>query len=65
LFIVAAPGLAMLGATVSVATVHEHVHQRAGQQEKVWQRTEDMRGVLGQQVEPTDGGGNEQPQAGR
>jgi hypothetical protein len=45
---------------VSVATVHEDVHQGARQQNEVRQRAEQMRGVLGDQVEAAYRGGSDQ-----
>jgi hypothetical protein len=39
---------------VTVAVVHEHVHQRAGQDEQAGQHAEQVRRVLCDQVEATD-----------
>jgi hypothetical protein len=39
---------------VTVAVVHEHVHQRAGQDEQIGQYAEQVSRVLRDQVEPAD-----------
>lgn len=39
---------------VAVTAVHEQVHERAGQEDQVGQRAEEMRGVLGDQEESCD-----------
>jgi hypothetical protein len=42
---------APVAAAVTVPVVHEQMHQRAGQEQKIWQYSEDMRRVLGEQEE--------------
>jgi hypothetical protein len=47
-----------------MAAVHEDMHQRAGQDQQVWQRTEDVRCMLGQEVGACDGDADKEGQAG-
>jgi hypothetical protein len=48
-----------------VAVVHEHVHQRAGQQEGIRQDAQDVGAMFGEQQETADRSGHKQRQAGR
>jgi hypothetical protein len=50
---------------VVVSPVHEHVHQRAGQEQDEGQRAEKVCPVFGEQVEAADHHGNQQREAGR
>jgi len=47
-----------------VAVMHEHVHQRARQQEGIRQDAQDVGAMLREQQEATDRCGHEQRQAG-
>ena len=62
--IVGPPGLSVLVAVtaVTVPAVHEHVHQRASEDEQVGQNAEQVGGVLGDQVEAANRRGDEQRQ---
>jgi hypothetical protein len=48
-----------------MAAVHEHMHQRAGQQEQVGQSTQQVGGVLRDQKEAADRKGYQQRQSRR
>jgi hypothetical protein len=45
-----------------MAAVHEDMHQRARQQNEIGQRAEQVRSVLGHQVEAAHRGGDKQSQ---
>jgi hypothetical protein len=45
---------ATTGRGASMPPMHEHVHERAGQQQEVRQDPEQVRGVLGREKEPRD-----------
>ena len=48
-----------------MTAMHEEMHQRAGEHENIWQNSENMSGVFGEQIERGSRNGDDECKANR